>query len=215
MKLTPTKSLLLTVVFAFSALISSAQQFQGSVYFTKSNMKDFTNYVYHVKGDMVRIDEMVEGSNDLVATLLVDLEKEEMYALSHERNLWMKRPNKDGNPVADGVEIKEGTLKRSIHDKICRQIRLKKKEDDRELMFWVTEGEYAFFPKLLKVLKRKDYFSTYYLNIDGIDEMMPLMAEENTLLREKKGFLQVDRIEVKELPDSMFKIPEDYEKMER
>ena len=215
MKSTPIQKLLFTVVLALATVTASAQQFQGSVYFTKSNMMDVTQYVYHVKDNMVRIDEMVEGSDDLVATLLVDLEAEEMYALSHERNLYMKRPKKDGNPSAEGVEIKEGTLKREIHGKVCRQIRLKKKEDNRELMFWVTEGEYAFFPKLLKVLNRKDYFSTYYLNIEGIENMMPLMAEENTLLREKKGFLQVEKIETKDLPSSMFEIPEGYEKMER
>lgn len=201
--------LTLTTVGAF------AQGFEGSVYFTKSNMMDVTKYAYHVKDNMVRIDEMVEGSDELVATLLVNLETEDMFALSHERNLYMKRPKKEGEVKAEGVEIKQGNLNRSIYGKTCRQIRLKKKEDNRELMFWVTEGDYSFFPKLLKILKRKDYFSTYYLNIEGIDNMMPLMAEENTLLREKKGFLQVDKIEQKELPAVMFDIPESYEKMER
>lgn len=203
------------ILLSISTLFANAQNFEGSIYFTKSNMMDVTQYVYHVKGNMVRIDEMVEGSDKLVATLLVDLESGDMYALSHERNLWMKRPSKEGSAKAESVEVKEGSLKRSIHGKNCSQYRAKNKEANREVMYWVTEGDYAFFPRLLEILKRKDNFSTYYLNIDGIDNKLPVMAEENTLLREKKGFLQVDKIEEKELASVMFEIPESYEKMER
>lgn len=202
-------------LLSLSTLFAGAQGFEGSIHFTKSNMMDVTQYVYHVKDNMVRIDEMVEGSEEKVATLLVDLESGDMFALSHERNLWMKRPNKDGETKAAGVEVKEGTLKRSIHGKNCSQYRVKSKDANREIMYWVTEGDYAFFPKLLEILKRKDNFSTYYMNIDGLDGKLPVMAEENTLLREKKGFLQVDKIEEKELAAVLFDIPEGYEKMER
>jgi hypothetical protein len=192
-----------------------AQSFEGSIYFTKSNMMDVTQYVYHVKGDKVRIDEMIEGSDELVATLLVNIETGDMYALSHERNLWMKRPSKDGDAKVSGAEVKKGSLERSIHGKDCSQYRVKNKEANREVMYWVTEGDYAFFPKLLETLKRKDNFSSYYMAIDGLDNKLPLLAEENTLLREKKGFLQVDKIEEKELASVMFNIPESYEKVER
>jgi hypothetical protein len=202
-------------LLSLSTLFATAQDFEGSIYFTKSNMMDVTQYIYHVKGNMVRIDEMVEGSDKKVATLLVNLETGEMFALSHERNLWMKRPSKDGDMKADGVEVKEGTLQRSIHGKNCSQFRVKNKDANREIMYWVTEGDYSFFPKLLEILKRKDNFSTYYLNIDGLDNKLPVMAEENTLLREKKGFLQVDKIEERELASVLFDIPEGYEKMER
>ena len=71
------------------------------------------------------------------------------------------------------------------------------------------------FPKLLKILKRKDNLSTYYLNIPGIESKFPLMAAENTLLRDKKGFLLVDRMEEKELADDLFSIPDGFEKVER
>ena len=198
-----------------SSLFAGAQGFEGSIYFTKSNMMDVTQYAYHVKGNMVRIDEMVEGSDKKVATLLVNLDNGDMFALSHERNLWMKRPSKDGATKAEGVEVKEGSLQRSIHGKNCKQYRVKNAAADREIMYWVTEGDYAFFPKLLEILKRKDNFSTYYLNLDGLGNKLPVMAEENTLLHEKKGFLQVDKIEQKKLAAVMFDIPEGYEKMER
>lgn len=202
----------LLIVASFGAF---AQGFEGSIYFTKSNMMDVTQYAYHVKGNMVRIDEMVEGSDKLVATLLVNLETGEMIALSHERNLWMKRPSKDEDSESGNAEVKEGTLKRSIHGMNCSQYRVRDKDADREVMYWVTEGDYSFFPKLLSILKRKDNFSTYYMQLEGLENKLPLMAEENTLLRDKKGFLQVDKIEKKKLADALFQIPAGFEKVER
>lgn len=202
---------LLTIV----SLGTFAQGFEGSIYFTKSNMMDVTQYAYHVKGKMVRIDEMVEGNDKLVATLLVNLETGDMTALSHERNLYMKRPGSLDKPSASGSEVIEGQLKRSIHGMNCSQVRVKNKAADREIMYWVAEGDYAFFPKLLKILNRKDNFSTYYLEIPDLDHKLPLLAQENTLLRDKKGFLQVDKIENKKLDGSLFAIPEGFEKVER
>jgi len=178
-------------------------------------MMDVTEYVYHVKDNMVRIDERIEGNDKLVATLLVNLETEQMVALSHERNLYMTRPKKLSEESASGLEVKAGDLKRSIKGRNCSQYRIKNKEADREVMYWVTEGEFAFLPKLLKILKRKDNFSTYYLNIPDLDGKFPMMAQENTLLREKKGFLQVDNMEEKILDVSMFDIPDDYQKVEK
>ena len=96
----------------------------------------------------MRIDEMVEGSDKLVATLIVDLESGDMFALSHERNLWMKRPSKDGDAKVSGAEVKKaGSLQRSIHGKNCSQYRVKNKEANREVMYWVTEGDYCFLPE--------------------------------------------------------------------
>jgi len=207
----------LITAFCFLIFTSGAfaQGFQGSISFTKSNMMDVTEYVYHVKDNMVRIDERIEGNDKLVATLLVNLETEQMVALSHERNLYMTRPKKLSEESASGLEVKAGDLKRSIKGRNCSQYRIKNKEADREVMYWVTEGEFAFLPKLLKILKRKDNFSTYYLNIPDLDGKFPMMAQENTLLREKKGFLQVDNMEEKILDVSMFDIPDDYQKVEK
>mgnify|MGYP003655809409 CR=1 FL=1 len=211
------QKLLATGLFIIMSLGVFAQGFEGSIYFTKSNMVDVTQYVYHVKDDMVRIDEMVEGSDNLVATLLVNLESGDMIALSHERNLYMKRPHKDGESGSiAGAVVVNGQLKRSIHGANCSQIRVKNKAADREVMYWVSDdADYDFFPKLLSILKRKDNFSTYYMSIPEVGNKLPLLAQENTLLREKKGFLQVDKLEKKTLDDSLFKIPAGFEKVER
>jgi hypothetical protein len=202
----------LIVLFAAN---SFAQNFEGSIYFTKSNMVDVTRYAYHVKGNMVRIDEIQEGKDELVAALLVNLETKETIALSHERKLYMKRPKGAEVELPKGLEVKVGELKKSIQGRNCEQYRVKSRESDREVTFWVTEGNFSFFPKLLGILKRKDNFSTFYMNIPELDGKFPLVAEELTLLRDKKGFLQVDKIDEKKLDDKFFAIPAGFEKVEK
>jgi hypothetical protein len=202
----------LIVLFAAN---SFAQNFEGSIYFTKSNMVDVTRYAYHVKGNMVRIDEIQEGKDELVAALLVNLETKETIALSHERKLYMKRPKGAEVELPKGLEVKVGELKKSIQGRNCEQYRVKSRELDREVTFWVTEGNFSFFPKLLGILKRKDNFSIFYMNIPELDGKFPLVAEELTLLRDKKGFLQVDKIDEKKLDDKFFAIPAGFEKVEK
>ena len=72
-----------------------------------------------------------------------------------------------------------------------------------------------FFPKLLKILKRKDNFSAFYTSLPDLDRKFPMMADEMSLLREKKGFIKVDKLEPKKLDDKMFAIPAGFEKVEK
>lgn len=194
---------------------ASAQNFEGSIYFTRSNMVDVTRYAYHVKGNMVRIDEMQEGKDALVAALLVNLETGETIALSHERKLYMKRPKGAAIELPKGLEVKKGDLQKSINGRNCSQYRVKSRELDREVTFWVADGNFSFFPKLLDILKRKDNYSTFYMAIPELAGKFPMTADELTLLRDKKGFLQVDKIDEKKLDDKLFAIPAGFEKVDK
>lgn len=207
-----------TLILAFTIFfsgITQAQEFEGSIYFSKSNMVEASKYAYHVKGNMVRIDEIIDENDKLVATLLVNLETKEMIALSHERNLYLKRPKSGELAPVQGLEVKKGELEKVIMGKNCEQFRVKSKELGSEVSYWVAEGYYSFFPKLLKILKRKDNFSAFYTSLPDLDRKFPMMADEMSLLREKKGFIKVDKLEPKKLDDKMFAIPAGFEKVEK
>lgn len=204
--------LLLMVLMGHGA---SAQSFEGSIYFTKSNMVDVTRYAYHVKGDKVRIDEMMDGDDKLVAALLIDLQNGEMIALSHDRKLYLKRPKGQEVPMPEALDVKKGQLEKSVSGRNCTQYRVKSRELDSEVSFWVTKGDFSFFPKLLSILRRKDNFSRFYLALPELNGMFPMLAEEYTLLRDRKGFLQVDEINVTKLDDSIFAIPEGFQKVDK
>lgn len=208
-------SLLAFSMFLLSVGTVLGQPFEGSIYFTKSNMVEVTKYAYHVKGNMLRIDERQDGKEGLVAALLVNLETEDMIALSHERNLYMKRPSSGKVEMPAGLEVKKGDLQKAIHGRNCSQYRVRSSQLDREVTYWVTDGDFSFFPKLLKILNRKDNFSSFYLALTDLNGKFPMTANEMTLLRDKKGFLQVDRIETKKLDDSIFAIPAGFEKVDK
>jgi hypothetical protein len=135
---------------------------------------------------------------------------EKVFALSHERHLYMEPVKKDAAVVPAGTEVKKGDLERVIRDKRCQQYRVKNTANNTEINYWVTEGDYSFFPRLLKVLGRKDNLATYYMALGNLDKQFPMMGNEYTLLREERGYVQVDRMEEKKLDPKMFVIPENY-----
>jgi hypothetical protein len=205
------KRIILTAAMAIAVCAGAmAQGFQGSIYFTRTTGKEVIKYAYHVAGDKVRIDEMEEGTGKLTGSMIVDLKLEKVFALSHERHLYMEPVKKDAAVVPAGTEVKKGDLERVIRDKRCQQYRVKNTANNTEINYWVTEGDYSFFPRLLKVLGRKDNLATYYMALGNLDKQFPMMGNEYTLLREERGYVQVDRMEEKKLDPKMFVIPENY-----
>ena len=109
---------------------SLAQGFEGVIDFRKTNdLVESTYYRYSVKGDKVRVDEMTED-DEIVATLLVDLEKKEMLALSHERNLYMVREYKSYEVSDPNMEVTKSQNSKVILGKKCEQWRVKNKKEN-------------------------------------------------------------------------------------
>ncbi len=196
-------------------MFTLAQGFEGSIYFTRSNQTDVVKYAYHVKGDKVRIDEYDENLDKVIGTLLVDLTKEELLALSHQRQLFMERHNRDYDPGFEKSLAVSSGNKKTIMGRSCEQIRVKNEDADREISYWVAEGDFDFFPKLMKVLKRKDNFATYYMQIPDTGGKMPIHATERDLMRNQKGSLAIDKIEEHALAAEMFEVPKDYYKVDQ
>lgn len=208
------KRILLIAALAIPTL-TMAQGFEGSIYFTRSNMTDVVKYAYHVKGDKVRIDEYDQNMDKVIGTLLVDLSKEELLALSHQRQLFMERENRDYDPgFENSVAVSSGNQK-NIMGMNCQQVRVKNADADREISYWVADGEFDFFPKLMKVLKRKDNFATYYMQIPDTGGKLPIHATERDLMRNQKGSLAIDKIEEQELAADLFEVPKDYYKVDQ
>ena len=194
-------------------MLTLAQSFEGTIFFTRSNETDVVKYAYHVKGDKVRIDEYDENLEKVLGTLLVNLTTEELLALSHQRHLFMERQNKDyDSSFGKSVAVTSGN-KKNIMGRTCQQVRVKNTDANREISYWVAEGNFDFFPKLMKVLKRKDNFATYYMQIPDTGGKMPIHATERDLMRNQKGSLVIDKIEEQELAAEMFEVPKDYYKV--
>jgi hypothetical protein len=163
-----------------------------------------------VKGDKVRVDEISEDGEEVVATLLVDLSKKEMLALSHDRNLYMVRDYKPSVAKDPNMEVSKTQNSKEILGVKCEQWRVKNKVKNTEVSFWVSSGDYKFFPQLLDVLGRKDNFATYYQVMPGIDGVFPMSADERDLFRNVKGKLEVVSVQEKKMPSDLFELPKTY-----
>lgn len=203
-----------TALPVFASAILNAQSFEGTIEFKKQTTFDTTTYIYYVKGDKVRIDEIGSATGKIEGTFLVDLKSQKMTSLSHERKIYMDK-EKNASPVVNGqVAVEKTKNAKTVHEYKCTEYIAKNATENTEVSYWVAPGKFDFFPKLLNVLNRKDKFATYYQKLTGVEGMFPFVAIEKSGGVEK-GRLEVTKIEKKVLNDSMFNIPADYKKFEK
>ena len=207
----------LTVVSLILVSITAAwaQTFEGSIEFKKILPNDTSIYVYHVKGNKVRIDEMGADGKTLEGSMLLNLADKKIYALSHDRKLYMERPYKNEQTSKMNLEVERSANSKFINGFECSQWRVKNKDKDSEITSWVAQGNFDFFLPLLQLLNRKDNFATFYLQVPDTKGFFPMLAVERTLLRDEKGRLQVTKVS-KKSPDAAFmEIPKGYVKMDK
>ncbi len=211
MKRILTATLGLALVLGTFGLAKAQKSFEGYIEFRKTNLVESTYYKYSVKGNKVRVDEYESPKDEKpLATLLVDLDKKEMLALSHERNLYMKREYKAYDPSDPDSEITKTSNFKNVLGKRCEQWRVRNEKKKTDVIYWVTPGDYNFFPQLLEVMGRKDNFATFYQQLDDIEGVFPMSATEYDLVRNVKGKLEVVNIQSQEMDASQFELPSTY-----
>lgn len=204
----------------FSALIVTcislsgfAQSFEGVITFKKNTLTDTTHYKYVIKGNNVRIEEMGSKGNT-TGIMLVDLKAGKVVALSPDRKLYMDVEN-SAKVVTGNPEVTKTKNTKEIAGYKCTQWRVKNKEQDTEISYYVADGKFDFFVPLLKTLNRKDKMASYFLQIPDNSGVFPMEATERTLLRGEKASLVVTNVEKKTVDAKQFEIPADYLKYDK
>jgi len=196
--------------------IAKPQSFEGEITFIKQTFKDTSFYKYKVKNNIIRIDELDENLK-LKNYMIVDLNKEEIYALNPNKKLYTKLPI---HPWQRNNNSKDYNIKKTQNYKIikgyrCYQWRVKNKKENTEIAFWVTSDKFHFFYDFLKLINRIEKSSIYYLTIPETKGFFPMLSVERSLLREFKLKLSVMEIENKKMNSSLFKIPAGYRYFKR
>ena len=208
------KSLILLTIIGFASLAATAQSFEGTIEFKKKTTADTTKYIYYVKGDKIRIDEIGAKSGKPEGTFLVDTKESKMISLSHERKIFMDK-SQGAPPIINGKPAVSKTKNtKTIQGYKCTEYVVKNTEENTKISYWVASDKFDFFPRLLKLLNRKDKFSTYYQQLNDVDGMFPFLAVESPMDGKEKGRLEVTKIEKKPMEASLFEIPKDYKKFE-
>jgi hypothetical protein len=203
-----------TMVVGFSS-VAIAQSFEGTIEFKKASATDTTNYVYYIKGAEIRIDEIGTQSHKAEGTFLIDMEGKTMKSLNHERKLYMDQPTPPA-PVSKGTfSVKKGTEVKNLQGYKCAQYTVTNTEEGTQIVYWLAEGKFSFFIKLLHQLNRKDKSSIYFLQIPDTKNMFPMLSIQQDLEGKEQMRLEVTKIIKKEIDPSLFEVPKGYGKFEK
>ena len=202
-------------ITAFVAFAATAQTFEGSIEFKKRTSTDTTNYIYYVKGDKIKIDEIGTKSKKVEGSFIINTTNSTMQFISHDRKLYGDQPSGTPNKPTGKCEVTTTKTVKTIQGYKCTQIIVKNTDENTTITYWVAKGKFDFFDVMLKVLNRKDKFSTYYLQIPNNHGMMPILATMSPLDGQEKERLETTKIEKKPIDAKTFDIPAGYMKFEK
>lgn len=198
-------------VLAFTAV--SGQGFNGSIEFKYATQKDTNNNVYHVKDQMVRLDQYSRKKDKSVeGSFLFDLNAGEIKFLNPKRKLWGRQQN-EVPPVINGTcLVTKGTNTKVVSGVKCKEYIVKNQAENTVITYWISEDKYTFFIPLIKLWNRKDKQSIYFGQITNLKPgSMPMMSEEKQIDTGKTlTKLEVTGLKKGPVPDDTFMVPKDY-----
>ena len=211
------KKLLLSSLFVFAGmLIASAQAFEGVIEFKKQTTTDTVNYIYYVKGDKVRLDEIGSKSKKVEGSFIIDLKTNTMLSLSHERKLYIEQASGTPAAINGKPEVKKTGATKTIQGVKCSEFIVKNADDKVQVTYWMGGSNYNFFFKLLKVLNRKDKSAVYVQQITEADGMFPYLSSQVNLETNKEEVkMEVTKMEKKVVDATKFEVPKDYQKFQK
>ncbi len=215
MKKSALKILTVALVLIAFSLSASAQAFEGTIEFKKITASDTVNYVYTVKGNMVRIDEIGSKSHKVEGTFLIDMDAKTMKSLNHERKLYMDQPTPAAPVIKGTCTVKKGQNVKNIQGYKCVEYIVTNNEENTQITYWLADGKFTFFEKLLRQLNRKDKSSVYFLQIPDIKNMFPMLSVQSDINGKVNTTLAVTKITKKEIDPSIFEMPKGYNKFEK
>ncbi|MFL5765649.1 MAG: DUF4412 domain-containing protein [Bacteroidia bacterium] len=202
-----------TVMLAFS--FTAAAQFEGVIEFKKASTTDTTNYVYYVKGNQVRIDEIGSKSHKIEGSFLVDLDAKTMKFLNHDRKLYGDQATPAAPIIKGTCSVKKGQNVKNLQGYKCLEYIVTNSDEGTTITYYLADGKFTFFEKLLRQLNRKEKSSVYFLQIADAKNMFPMLSIETDASGKEKGRLEVTKITKKEVDPAMFEIPKGYNKFEK
>lgn len=213
------KSILPFIAVIVAVVASSfrmfAQPFEGTIEFKRITETDTTNYIYYIRGSQVRIDEIGGKSHKAEGTFLIDMDAKTIYALNHDRKLYMEQPTPPAPTTKGTFAVKKGTTPKNLQGYKCTEYTITNNEENTQITYWLADGKFTFFEKLLRQLNRKDKSSVYFLQLPDIKNTFPMLSVQQSLDGKEKIQLEVTKIIKKEIDPSLFELPKGYSRFEK
>jgi len=209
------KTISILTIMVACAFTASAQSFEGIIEFKKQTQSDTTNYIYYVKDNSVRIDEIGARSHKVEGTFLVNMDEKTMMSLNHERKLYMTQNNTAAPTIKGSCVVKKGQNVKNLQGYKCVEYTVTNQEEGTIITYWLADGKFTFFEKMLRQLNRKDKSSVYFLQIPDIKNTFPMLSIQTDLSGKEQVKLEVTKITKKVVDPAMFEIPKGYNKFEK
>ncbi len=205
-------------VFAMTGFVTStisAQSFEGVIEFTKKSTTDTTSYIYYVKGNSVRIDEIGARSKKVEGSFLVNMDNKTLIMLNHDRKIYMEQAIPSAPVVKGKPEVKKGSGTKTIQGYKCQEFTVTNPEENTKITYWLANDKFTFFEKLLHQMNRKDKSSVYYLQLPDIKNSFPMMSSQTDLADKPLVSLEVTKVSKKDTDVALYQIPKGYNKFEK
>jgi len=205
------KSFLLSIFLFFLGFSSFCQDFEGKIFLISNSMYDTLYYTYTVKGNYVKIDEF-NKQKKLTKALIINTENKSIIAINPAKKLYTKIPVPDSQTESDeqGFDIIKTTNFKDINGYKCNLWRVRNRELNTDVSYWVAIDKFSFFDELIKTLHTNEKYLSFFLKLPSLDGAMPMLSVERTLLRDEKMSMSVLEVSKKRINDSLFLVPNDY-----
>ncbi len=203
-----------SIILLTSILPSSiqAQAFEGTIEFNSFKKGKTKSYIYYVKGDFVRLEEY--GSNKTITDLaVINLKEEKVYLLSPERKSYMILNTAQSSKDMTSTKVQMTKEAKTIKGFPCKKWVVSNSDYNAKVTYWVTEGHYDFFVKLLAVLRRKDYSALFYQQVPAAMGYFPIVSTWTDMSGNEIERFEVSKIDERVLRGNFFHIPADYEEI--
>ena len=209
------KRYLFAILFLSLLTEINAQSFEGKIFFVKQSISDTTHYIYLVKDNMMRVDEMNDSKN-VLQSLLIDLENRKMTAISPSRKMYMPFPVSIVKKEDSANFIIEQTKKeKKLLNYSCNFWTIRNIADSVFVEYWVAKDNFDFFSDFLNTSNTSDKSASYYLQFSDIKGQFPMLSIEKDFSGNELLRLEVTNIEKISLDPSLFTIPSDYISFQR
>ena len=202
-------------ILFFSIDNLSAQNFEGNIFLISNNPYDTSYFTYTVKNQYIKIDEYNKYKK-LTKTLIINTENNSIIAINSVKKLYTRIPIQE-TPVADeerGFDVIKSTNYKTINGYKCNLWRVRNKELNTDVSYWVAVEKFRFFDDLLKTLHSNEKYLSFFLKLPDLEGAMPMLTVERTLLRDEKNSMTVVEINKKKIHDSLFTIPNDFKQID-
>ena len=187
-----------------------AEGFEGSITFVKETFYDTSYMICYVKGNLIRLEEL-NSKKQIINIFLVDEQKESILLINPEKKLYSKLNQKATiKSCCDKFVIQKTDISKVINGELCYQWRVKCKESNSEISYWVMQTNFHFFEKFVHIFGDTENNWRFFSQIPDSQGYFPMLCIERNLVRDEKQRTWVSKINHQQVNDRMFQVPNDY-----